>query len=63
MLGTMALLLGLFVVGVAVLARSHQHRLARGGRPTSDDHPDEPKDAWREAGRRLDPEQDQSDSK
>ena len=55
LLGTIAaLLLGLFVFGVALLARSHRHRLMGVRRPASEDHPDEPKDAWREAGRRLD---------
>ena len=54
LLGTMALLLGLFIFGVALLARSHRKRIVGGRRPTSDDHPDDPKDAWREAGRRLD---------
>ena len=52
LLGTITLLLGLFVVGVVLLARSNRQRMAGGRPPAEVDGPD----AWQEAGRRLDPD-------
>lgn len=50
LLGMTALLLVLFFIGVVLLTRSHHRR--------HDEHPTSPtplRDAWREAGRRLEP--------
>ena len=47
--GTIVLLLGLFALGVVILARSHRRRLAAADRATPQPHTD----AWAEAGRRL----------
>ncbi len=52
LLATVAVLLGLFVIGVVLLARSQHRRMKRA--PASPQTPGEkPPDAWQEAGRRL----------
>ncbi len=49
LVGTIAALLGVFVLAVTLLTRSYRRRMGRRpGRPTI-----QTPDAWREAGRRL----------
>jgi hypothetical protein len=57
LLGTTALLLALFVLAVVLLARSHRRGLSDVRRT----RPDPQTDAWREAGRRLEPPDEGAD--